>query len=185
MLNSIGILTFETVPGLNRHFRNALTADLSKVESPVLCSIEAALTRPLAGSTDRMQTPIPVTLSERSLAGYLGRGVKVARVFAEEYEVISGVLAASGAFLGAVFRRLGCGGGGGVASSAGPCAISTDGPEVVDCWFDFDTASGFCEGLAAGPASPTRFCRAAISFRLASNLLSSSAFSFCSVKSSV
>ena len=112
MLNSIGILTFETVPGLNRHFRNALTADLSKVESPVLCSIEAALTRPLAGSTDRMQTPIPVTLSERSLAGYLGRGVKVARAFAEEYEVISGVLAASGAFLGAVFRRLGCGGGG-------------------------------------------------------------------------
>ena len=48
MENSIGILTFETVPGLNRHFRNALTADLSKVESPVLCSIEAPVTRPLA-----------------------------------------------------------------------------------------------------------------------------------------
>src|SRR2546430_13367952 len=110
MLNSIGILTFETVPGLNRHFRNALTADLSKVESPVLCSIEAAVTRPLAGSTDRMQTPIPVTLSERSLAGYLGRGVKVARAFAEEYEVISGGFAAPGACLGALFRGLGCSG---------------------------------------------------------------------------
>ena len=48
MVNSIGILTFETVPGLNRHFRNALTADLSKVESPVLYSIEAPVTRPLA-----------------------------------------------------------------------------------------------------------------------------------------
>src|SRR5947199_9139362 len=112
MLNSIGILTFETVPGLNRHFRNALTADLSKVESPVLCSIDAALTPPPAGSTDRMQTPIPVTLSERSLAGYLGRGVKGARALAEPYAAMSGVLAASGAFLGPVFRRLGWGGGG-------------------------------------------------------------------------
>src|SRR5437763_17116984 len=96
MLNSIGILTFETVPGLNRHFRNALTTDLSKVETPVLCFIEAALTRGLAGSTERMQTPIPVTLSERSLAAYLGRCVKVARACAERYEVISGVAAGSG-----------------------------------------------------------------------------------------
>ena len=131
MLNSIGILTFETVPGLNRHFWNALTADLSKVESPVLCSIEAAVTRPLTGSTDTMQTPIPVTLPERSLAGYLGKGVNVAKAFAEAYEVIPGALAASGAFFGAVFRRFGCGGGEGVASSTGSCVISTDGPEVV------------------------------------------------------
>src|SRR5207245_1195649 len=86
--------------------------DLSKVESRVLCSIDAAVTRPLAGSTDTMQTPFPVTPSERALAGYLGRGVKVARAFAKEYEVISGVLATSGALLGAIFRRFGCGGGG-------------------------------------------------------------------------
>ena len=131
MVNSIGILTFETVPGLNRHFRSALTADLSNLESPVLCSIEAVVTRPLAGSIDTMQTPTPVTLSVRSLAGYLGRGVNVAKAFAEAYEVISGELAASGAFFGAVFRRLGCGGGGGVASSTGSCPISTDGPELV------------------------------------------------------
>src|SRR6266508_1050464 len=115
MLNSIGILTFETVPGLNRHFRNAFTADLSKVESPVLCSIEAALTRPLAGSTDRMQTPIPVTLSERSLAVDLGSGLNVAIACAEEYEVISGVLASSGAFLDLLILRDLCVDGGGVA----------------------------------------------------------------------
>src|SRR5437016_6675285 len=145
MLNSIGILTFETVPGLNRHFRNALTADLSKVESPVLCSIEAAVTRPLVGSTNTMQTPFPVTPSERALAGYLGRGVKVARAFAEEYEVISGVLTTSGVFLGAIFRRFGCGGGG-VASSTDSCAICTDGREVVGCCLGFDAVSGFCEG---------------------------------------
>ena len=186
MLNSIGILTFETVPGLNRHFWNALTADLSKVESPVLCSIEAAVTRPLTGSTDTMQTPIPVTLPERSLAGYVGRGVNVAKAFAEAYDVISEVLAACSALRGAIFLRFGCGAGGGVASSTASCVISTVGPdEVVGCCPGFDAPSGFCEGLAAGRASPVGFRRAAISFRLASNSRSSSAFSLCSVKSSV
>src|SRR5437899_4675540 len=184
MVNSIGILTFETVPGLNRHFRNALTAYLSKVGYPLLCSIEAPVTLPLAGSTDTMQTPIPVTPGERALAGYLGRGVKVARAFAEEYEVISGVLTTSGVFLGAIFRRFGCGGGG-VASSTDSCAICTDGRGVVRCCSGFDAVSGFCEGLAAGRASPIRFCREAISFRLAFTLLSSSAFSFSIFKRSV
>src|SRR5262249_14027363 len=133
MLNSIGILTFETVPGLNRHFRNALTADLSNVESPVLCSIEAVVTRPLAGSTDTKQTPIPVTLSVRSLAGYLGRGVNVAKAFAEAFDVISVVHAASGSLRVVSFLCFGCGCGGGVASSTGSCAICTDGPEVAGC----------------------------------------------------
>src|SRR5207249_11281607 len=105
MVNSIGILTFETVPGLNRHFLNALAADLSKIESPVLCSIDAAVARPLAGSADPMQTPFPVTPPERTLGGYLGRGVKVARAFAEEYEVISGLLATPGALRGAIYWR--------------------------------------------------------------------------------
>src|SRR5438552_18198912 len=127
MVNSLGILTFETVPGLNRHFRNALTADLSKVRSPALCSIEAPVTLPLAGSTDTMQTPIPVTPGERALAGYEGRGVKVARAFAEEYEVRSGVTTSAGVFLGAIFRRFGCGRGGGVASSTESGAICTEG----------------------------------------------------------
>jgi hypothetical protein len=131
MANLMGILTFETVPGLNRHFWNALTADLSKVESPVLCSIEASVTRPLAGSTDKMQTPFLVTPAERGLDGYWGDGVKVAKAFAEEYEMVPTLPATSGALLGAVFRRFGCGGGEGVASSTGSCVISTDGPEVV------------------------------------------------------
>src|SRR5437773_11386391 len=123
MLNSIGILTFETFPGSNRHFWNALTADLSKVESPVLCSIEAAVTRPLAGSTDTMQTPIPVTLPERPLAGYLGRGVNVAKALAEAYDVICDGLAAGRALRGAILLRLGCGGGGGGPSSTAPCLL--------------------------------------------------------------
>ena len=110
-----------------------MTADSSKVVSPVLCSIEAAVTRPLAGSTDTMQIPTPVTLSERFLAGYLGRGVNVAKAFAEAYEVISGVLAPSGDLPGAIFLCFGFGDGEGVASSAGSCAICTDGPEVVGC----------------------------------------------------
>src|SRR5262249_25578564 len=133
MLNSTGILTFETVPGLNRHFRNALTADLSKVESPVLCSIEAVVTRPLAGSTDSKKTPIPATLSVRFLAGYLGGGVNVAKAFAEAYDAISELLAACGALCGAIFLCFGCGCVGGVASSTGSCAICTDGPEVAVC----------------------------------------------------
>ncbi len=185
MVNSMGILTFETVPGLNRHFWNALTADLSKVESPVLCSIEASVIRPLARSTDKMQTPFPVTPAERGLDGYWGDGVKVAKAFAEEYEMVPRLPATSGALLGAVFRRFGCGGGEGVPSSTGSCVICTDGPEVVGCCSGFDAVCGFCEGVAAGPASPIRFCSEAISFRLASNSRSSSAFSFWSFKRSV
>src|SRR4029453_8411902 len=133
MLNSTGILTFETVPGLNRHIRNALTADLSKIESPVLCSIKASVTRPVAGSTDTMQTPTPVTLSDRSLVGYLGKGVNVAKAFAEAYEVIPAVLVPSGDLLGVFFLFFGFGVGEGVASSAGSCAICTDGPEGDGC----------------------------------------------------
>jgi hypothetical protein len=72
-LNSIGILTFETVPGLNRHFRNALRADLSSIGFPVLCAIEASITLPLLGSTDTTQTPLPVMRRKRTF-GYSGRG---------------------------------------------------------------------------------------------------------------
>ena len=179
------MLTVETFRGLNIHVRNVLTADLSKVESPVLCSIEASVTRPLARSTDKMQTPFPVTPAERGLDGYWGDGVKVAKAFAEEYEMVPRLPATSGALLGAVFRRFGCGGREGVPSSTGSCVICTDGPEVVGCCSGFDAVCGFCEGVAAGPASPIRFCSEAISFRLASNSRSSSAFSFWSFKRSV
>ena len=70
----MGILTFETVPGLNRHCRNALTAELSNIGFPVLCAIEASVTLPPAVSTVTTQTPLPVTWRERASYGYWGRG---------------------------------------------------------------------------------------------------------------
>src|SRR5205814_6069810 len=168
MVNSMGILTFETVPGLNRHFRNALSADLSKVESPVLCSIETPVTRPLAWSTDTTQTPLPVTPSERTLSGYLGRGAKVARAFAEENEIVAALASTSGALAGDVFRRFGCCGGG-VVSSTGSGLISGGGGEI-DCFLGVDAAVGFSEVFAA-PISSIRFCNEAISFCFSSNLV--------------
>src|SRR6266498_661309 len=59
-LNSMGILTLETVPGLNRHFRNVRTAESSSIGFPVLCVIETSVTLPLPGSISRTQTPLPV-----------------------------------------------------------------------------------------------------------------------------
>jgi hypothetical protein len=73
-LKSMGILTVETVPGLNRHFRNVLRAALSSWGFPVLCAIEASITLPLPGSTDTTQTPLPVMPSKRALDGYEGAG---------------------------------------------------------------------------------------------------------------
>src|SRR4029453_7770502 len=48
-LNSTGMLTFETVPGLNFHVRTVLRTDLSSSGLPVLCAIEALVTLPLTG----------------------------------------------------------------------------------------------------------------------------------------
>ena len=63
----MGIRTFETVPGLNRHCLNALTAALSNIGLPMLCAIVASVTLPLPGSTDATQTPLPVMRRERAL----------------------------------------------------------------------------------------------------------------------
>ena len=49
IVNSTGMLTFETVLGLNFHVRTVLRTDLSSSGLPVLCAIEALVTRPLAG----------------------------------------------------------------------------------------------------------------------------------------
>jgi hypothetical protein len=73
-LNSTGMLTFETVPGLNFHVRTVLRTDLSSSGLPVLCAIEALVTLPLAGSTDTTQTPLPAMRCERASCGYWGRG---------------------------------------------------------------------------------------------------------------
>jgi hypothetical protein len=74
MVKVIGILTLETVPGLNRHCRKALVAALSNIGFPMLCAMEAPVTLPLPESTVTTQTPLPVTRRERASYGYWGRG---------------------------------------------------------------------------------------------------------------
>ena len=66
MVNVIGVRTFETVPGLNRHLRNALVAALSRIGFPVLWAISALVTAPLPVSTVITQTPLPVILERRA-----------------------------------------------------------------------------------------------------------------------
>ena len=66
MVNVMGIFTFETVPGRNRHCLNALNAALSNIGLPMLCAIVASVTLPLPVSTVTTQTPLPVILRERA-----------------------------------------------------------------------------------------------------------------------
>ena len=66
MVNVMGMLTLETVPGLNRHCRNALVAALSRIGLPVLAETLALVTLPLAASTVATITPLPVTCRERA-----------------------------------------------------------------------------------------------------------------------
>jgi hypothetical protein len=73
IVNVMGILTFETDPGLNRHCRNALVAALSNIGFPILDAIEALVTLPL-GPTSTTHTPLPVICRERASYGYCGRG---------------------------------------------------------------------------------------------------------------
>ena len=69
VVNSTGMLTFETVPGLNLHVRRVLRTELSKSGLPVLCCMEALVTRPLARSTNTRQTPLPAMRRERASCG--------------------------------------------------------------------------------------------------------------------
>ena len=66
MVNVIGILTLETVPGLNRQRLNGLTAELSRIGFPILWAIVASVTLPLPGSTVTTQTPLPVIFRLRA-----------------------------------------------------------------------------------------------------------------------
>ena len=66
MVKVIGVRTFDTVPGLNRHRRNALVAALSKIGLPVLWAISALVTDPLPGSIVMTQTPLPVIFERRA-----------------------------------------------------------------------------------------------------------------------
>src|SRR6266516_4823173 len=87
IVNSTGMLTFETVLGLNFHVRTVLRTDLSSSGLPVLCAIEALVMVPLAGSTETTQTPLPAMRCERASCGYSGRGAEVVRAFAAEGEI--------------------------------------------------------------------------------------------------
>jgi hypothetical protein len=66
MVKVMGVRTFDTVPGLKRHRRNALVAALSRMGLPVLCAIVALVTAPLPASTVMTQTPLPVILERRA-----------------------------------------------------------------------------------------------------------------------
>ena len=66
MVNVIGILTFETDPGLNRHCRKALSAALSNIGFPILDAIEALVTLPLPALISTTHTPLPVIRRERA-----------------------------------------------------------------------------------------------------------------------
>ena len=66
MVKVMGMLTLETVPGLNRHCRKALVAALSRIGLPVLDETLQLLTLPLAASTVATITPLPVTCRDRA-----------------------------------------------------------------------------------------------------------------------
>ena len=66
MVNVMGMLTLETVPGLNRHCRNVLVAALSSIGLPVLVVTLQPVTLPLPESTVQTIVPLPVTCRERA-----------------------------------------------------------------------------------------------------------------------
>ena len=111
MVKVMGMLTLETVPGLNRHCRNALVAALSRIGLPVLDETVALVTFPLAASTVATITPLPVTCRERASYGYCGRGAYKARAFARDIDM------GPGALIGVNFCAFGCRGGGVLSST--------------------------------------------------------------------
>ena len=112
MVKVMGMLTLETVPGLNRHCRNALVAALSRIGLPVLCETLALVTLPLAESTVATITPLPVTCRERASYGYWGRGAYKASAFARDIDI------GPGALIGVNFCVFcGCRGGGVLSST--------------------------------------------------------------------
>src|SRR6266699_2600293 len=136
----MGILTWETVPGLNRHCRNALRAELSSIGLPVLCVIEPSVTLPLAASTVTTQIPLPVILRERASYGYWGRGAFTARAFARDIVI-------AWALIGVSFCCAAGGGrGGGVLSSTNSGLISGGANVASTTW-------GGCGGISTGGAS--------------------------------
>src|SRR6516162_3682148 len=82
----MGTRTLDTVPGLKRHCRKAsvvLLVLLSRIALPVLCSMVASVTLPLAVLTVTMQTPSPVICWRFARSGYTGIGALMASAFAD------------------------------------------------------------------------------------------------------
>src|SRR4030095_3902379 len=131
MVKVMGMLTLETVPGLNRHCRNALVAALSRIGLPVLAETGALVTLPLAASTVATIPPLPVTRRDRASYGYWGRGAYKARAFARDIDIGPGLLTGAnfcvvcGCFGGGVLSSTnsgwisGGGGGSGIGMSSG------------------------------------------------------------------
>src|SRR6476619_4940057 len=92
MVKVMGMLTLETVPGLNRHDRNALVAALSRIGLPVLDETLQLLTLPLPESTEQTITPLPVTCRERASYGYCVRCAYTASAFAFDIDIGPGLL---------------------------------------------------------------------------------------------
>src|SRR5437867_1995756 len=158
MVKVMGMLTLETVPGLNRHCRKALVAALSRMELPVLLETEALVTLPLAASTSATITPLPVTCRERASYGYWGLGAYKARAFARDIDIGPGALigtnfcAVCGCRGGGVLSSTnsglmsGGGGGSGIGISSGG-GVASGGANTAS------TTSGGCGGSSTGGAS--------------------------------
>src|SRR5436189_3692579 len=158
MVKVMGILTLETVPGLNRHCRNALTAALSRIGLPILEATEALVTLPLPGSTSTVTTPLPVMCRERASYGYWGRGAYKARAFARDIDIGPGALIGTnfcafcgwrgGGVLSSTYSGLisGGGGGSGIGISSGG-GVDSGGANTAS------TTIGGCGGRSTGGAS--------------------------------
>src|ERR1700686_4240082 len=66
MVKVIGILARLTMPRLNRHCRKASSAAASRYLLPVLGSMRAEVTLPVARSTSNITIPLPVTRALRA-----------------------------------------------------------------------------------------------------------------------
>ena len=141
-MNVIGVRTFETVPGLKRHLRNALVAALSRIALPVLCAIVASVTDPLDGSTVMMQTPLPVSFERRASYGYSGFGALIATAFADDMDIgpALGTPAGFGRAIGTTglvgLSRFGGGVGfsstnSGTSVGSGGCSVGSDSSVTV------------------------------------------------------
>ena len=119
----MGTRSWDTVPGLNRHSLNVWIVNLSRKRLPVLWNIVASVTLPVAVSTVRTQTPLPVRRRRFASYGYSGKGALIAMDWATDSDIGtgSGILATSD-----------CTGGRGRDRFFERCFLSTGGTAGTD-----------------------------------------------------